>query len=170
MAQQWKLERLDRLKEDFKGCSSFIFTDYRGLNVDQLSSLRHALKEKEVEFHVVKNRFAKRVFNELGYEDIDPFFINPTAVAYFNVDISEVCKILFDSTDETTLQIKGGLSDGTLITRQDIEKISKLPSRQILIAETVGLMAAPITGFVFVIKSVLMQFFGVLKQIGTSKG
>jgi large subunit ribosomal protein L10 len=170
MAQSWKVERLEKLKDDIKRHSSFIFTDYRGLNVNQLSSLRSALKNKEVEYHVVKNRFAKRAFKELGYEDIDPFFIDPTAIAYFNVDISEVCKVLIDSAEETTLQMKGALSDGVFMTSQDIEKISKLPSKQILIAKTVGLMASPVTGLVFMMKGMLTQFVGTLKQIEKIKG
>ena len=165
MAQSWKVERLAKLKGDIKLYSNFIFTDYRGLNVNQLSSLRNALRDKDVEYHVVKNRFAKRAFNELGYKDLDPFFIDPTAIAYFNVDISEVCKVLVDSTEATTLQMKGGFSDGVLITNQDIEKISKLPSRRILIAKTVGLMASPISSLVFIMKGMLTQFVGALKQV-----
>ena len=165
MAQSWKVERLEKLKEDMKQYSHFIFTNYRGLNVDQLSSLRNELKNKDVEYHVVKNRFAKRAFKELGYVDIEPFFIDPTAIAYFNVDISEVCKVLINSTEETTLQMKGGLSDGVFMTSQDIERISKLPSRQVLITKTVGLMASPLTGLVLMMKGMLTQFIGTLKQI-----
>ena len=67
MAQGWKEGKLEQMKGEFKKYSNFIFTDYRGLNVEQITSLRAGLREKEVEYHVVKNRLAKRAFSALGY-------------------------------------------------------------------------------------------------------
>jgi large subunit ribosomal protein L10 len=169
MAQRWKEDKLDRIKGEFKEYSNFIFTDYRGLNVEQITSLRTGLREKEVEYHVVKNRIAKRAFSALGYKDADRFLTEPTAIAYFNVDISDVCKILADFAKETSLSMKGGLVDGGVITDEDILSIAKLPSRQALVGKTVMLLNSPISGLASVLGGVLIKFLLTLKAVEERK-
>ncbi|MBN2322680.1 MAG: 50S ribosomal protein L10 [Spirochaetes bacterium] len=169
MAQRWKEDRLEKIKGDFKEYQNFIFTDYRGLNVEQITSLRTGLREKEVEYHVVKNRLAKRAFDALGYSDADRFLTDPTAIAYFNVDISDVCKVLVDFTKETSLSMKGGLVEGGVITEEDIRNIAMLPSRQSLIGKTVLLLNSPINGLASVLGSVITKFLLTLKAVEASK-
>ena len=169
MAQRWKEEKLDSMKVELKKYSGFIFTDYRGLNVQQITSLRTQLREKEVEYHVVKNRLAKRAFDALGYKEADGFLTDPTAVAYFNTDISEVCRILADFTKESSLSMKGGLSDGAVISSEDLGSIAKLPSRQTLIAKTVMLLNSPVSGLAFVLGGIITKFLLTLKAVEESK-
>ncbi len=165
MPQKWKVERINQLKEELKGFSNYLFTDYRGLNVEQMNALRNTLREKRAGYHVVKNRFIKRVFNDLGISTIDQFLINPTALAYFNEDISEIAKILIDTAKDNTLQIKGGWTDGTILSFEDIENISELPSRQVLIGQTVGMLSSPMTRFVWLLSGLLSKFVRTLKAI-----
>ena len=169
MAQGWKEDKLEEMKGEFKKYSKFIFTDYRGLSVEQITSLRTGLREKEVEYHVVKNRLAKRAFSSLGYEEAGRFLSDPTAVAYFNVDISEVCKVLVDFSRETSLSMKGGLADGGVVTEGDIVSIAKLPSRQALVGKTVMLLNSPVSGLAFVLGGVLTKFLLTLKAVEESK-
>jgi len=169
MASKEKVERLKKLKQDLKGYESFILTDYRGLNVEQITSLRKKLRDKDVLYHVVKNRFAKRVFHKLKIDGLDEFLIGPTGIAYFNRDITEVAKILVDSTQNTTMKIKGGYSNGDLLSKDDIDKISKLPSREVLIAQIIGGLNAPIYGFVFVLNGIIIKFLRTLKAIEETK-
>ena len=169
MPQQAKIEKVKKLKEDFENYKNFIFTNYRGMNVQQMTDLRNKLREKEAQFHVIKNRFAKRVFGEYGYEGLDNFLVEPTAIAYFNTDINEVAKILFETAEETTLKIKGGYSDGNIYTEKDLLNISKLPSKDVLIAQVVGMMNAPITGLVYTLSGVLSKFVRTLKAIEEKK-
>jgi large subunit ribosomal protein L10 len=169
MSKESKAEMLEQLKDKYKHYSNFIFTDYRGLNVEQITTLRSSLREKEVEYHVVKNRSAKRVFSELGHDDVEKFFIDPTAIAYFNTDISEACKILINAAKDTTLSMKGGLTDGVIISDADIENIAKLPSRQVLIGQTVMLLNSPVSGLVLLLGGVISKFVRTLKAIENSK-
>ncbi len=170
MAQQQKLERVAKLKEELKDYPSFIFADYRGLNVSQLSGLRNSLRERGVQFHVVKNRTVKRVFHELGFDDtLDRFLIEPTALAYFDADISEITKILMDAVRDTTLQVKGGYTGAMVLSPEDIERISKLPSRDMLIAQVVGTMNAPVTGLVFVLHELIAKLVRTLKAIESQR-
>ena len=168
-AQQWKVERVRKLKEELQSSSSFIFTDYRGLNVQQITELRNSLRKKKAEFHVVKNNFARRVFEELGYNGLDGFLVGPTAIAYTSMDISEIAKILVDTRKETTLTIKGGYVEGSVLTADQIEEISKLPSRDVLIAQAIGLMNAPVRGLVITLNEIIGKFVRTLKAIEDKK-
>jgi large subunit ribosomal protein L10 len=169
MAQRYKIERVEALKEELKDHESFIFTDYRGLNVQQINGLRNSLREKGAQYHVVKNRFAKRVLSDLGYEGLDQFLSNPTAIAYFSADLSEIVKVLTNTAGETTLQLKGGYSEGALLSSEEIERISKLPSRDNLIAQAVGLLNAPTRGLVMALGGILPKFVRTLKAIEEKK-
>lgn len=166
MPQQYKLERVAKLKQELQSYPSFIFTDYRGMNVAQMSGLRNSLKERGVEFHVVKNRNVKRVFHELGYDDtLDRFLVDPTALVYFDTDISEIAKILADAARETSLQVKGGYTREKVLSSADLERIAKLPARDVLIAQVIGTMNAPVSGLVFVLQGILAKFVRTLKAI-----
>jgi len=169
MPQKYKIEKLEKLKNELKQYRSFIFTNYRGLNVEQITELRNKLREKDAQYHVVKNRFVKRIFNEFEYEGLDGFLIEPTALAYFNSDITEIAKVIVKSANETNLEVKGGYSDGSIYSSEDLLAISKLPSREVLIAQTVGLMNAPISGLVFMLSGVLSKFVRTLKAIEDKK-
>jgi large subunit ribosomal protein L10 len=169
MAQQWKLERVNQIKEELKDYINFIFTNYRGLNVGQINSLRNTLREKGAEYHVVKNRYIKRVFEGMGHEELGQFLVDPTALVYTNKDISEVAKVLIDTTEDTTLELKGGFSRGLILSAGEIEKIAKLPSRHALIAQTLGLLNAPLNGLVFALGDIPTRFVRTLKAIEEAK-
>jgi large subunit ribosomal protein L10 len=169
MAQKQKVERVEALKEELKDFQNFIFTDYRGLSVQQINGLRNTLREKGAHFHVVKNRSVKRVFQDFGYAGLDQFLVNPTALAYFDTDLSEVAKVLITSVEETTLELKGGYSDGSLLSSEEINQISKLPSRETLIAQVVSLLNAPPKGLVMALSGILSKFVRILKAIEKSR-
>jgi large subunit ribosomal protein L10 len=169
MAQTYKVEKVEVLREELKDFHSFIFTDYRGLNVQQINGLRNSLREKGAHYHVVKNRFVKRVFQDRGYDGLDQYLVNPTALAYFETGLSEIAKVLIDSAGETTLEVKGGYSDGTLLSSEEIMKISRLPSRDALIAQILGLLNAPPRELVMVLSGILAKFVRTLKAVEESK-
>ncbi len=169
MVQDHKVAKVRALKEEIEQFKGFIFTDYRGLNVQQINALRNTLREKGAEFHVVKNRFVKRVFHELGYKEFDRFLVNPTALAYFNGDVSDIAKTLADQVDETTLQIKGGFVNDRVLDSENIVQIAALPSREVLIAQIIGLINGPRAGLVFTLGGILSKFVHALKAIEGQK-
>jgi large subunit ribosomal protein L10 len=165
MAQKYKVERVEALREELKDFHSFIFTDYRGLNVQQISELRNNLRDKGARYHVIKNRYAKRVFQDLGFEGMDQYLVNPTAIAYFEENLSAIAKVLIDSSEETTLELKGGYSDGSIISSEELLKISKLPSRDVLLAQLFGMLNAPQRGLVTVLHGIISKFVRTLKAV-----
>ena len=132
--QPVKVEAIEAAKKSFEGYSDFIFADYRGLTVEQITALRRQLREKNCEFKVVKNNFAKIAFNELKVENVADYLVGPTAVALAKDDANEIAKIMFDfAKDAPALIVKGASIDNTIYDQAKIEAYSKLPGKTQLI-------------------------------------
>ena len=113
--------------------------------------LRRQLREKNAEFHVVKNNFARIAFEELGYpKDVEPVLAGPTAVAFAKSDSNEVAKILVDFAKETpALKVKAGLVDRGFMGEAEIAAFSRLPSRNQLIAMFMAGLKSPVQKLVY---------------------
>ena len=142
--QENKKEAVADLKSRFDGISSFIFTDYRGLTVAQITEIRDKLRTSDTEFKVVKNRFAKIAMKDLGITEVDDLLKGPTAVAAVPGESNEVAKALFEFAKGMPLTVKGAVINGELFDAAKIEAFSKLPGRTQLIAMLMGLMKAPV--------------------------
>ena len=108
--QDSKTKAIGELKETLGVSKDFIFTDYRGLTVEQITNLRKQLRAKEVRYKVIKNNFARIAFEQLSAPDVSAYLMGPTAVAIAPKDANEAAKILFDFAREVpALRIKGAL-------------------------------------------------------------
>ena len=124
---------------------SIIFADYRGLTVEQLSQLRKQLREKECEFKVVKNNFARVAFEEMEITSVSDYLAGPTAIALVKQDANEAAKVLFDfAKDAPALQVKGALVEKEIYDKDKIEAFSKLPGKKQLIAMIASTINAPV--------------------------
>lgn len=143
---QAKEEAVKALKEEFSNYNSFIFTDYRGMTVEQLFSIRRQLQKNEAAYRVVKNRYAKLAFGELKTSGVDAHLVGPTAIALANGDgASSVAKAIFDmSSSGASVVVKGAVIDGTLFDATQVEAFSRLPSRAELLSSLLGTMKAPV--------------------------
>jgi large subunit ribosomal protein L10 len=149
--QPAKTEAIGALKDQIKGSQDFIFAEYRGLTVEQISALRKQLREKNAQFHVVKNNFARIAFEELGYpKDVEPVLAGPTGVAFSSGEANEVAKILVDFSKEVpALKVKGALVEKGFMDSAAIEAFSKLPSRNTLIAMFMAGLKSPVQKLVY---------------------
>jgi len=169
--QPKKVEAIGALKEMISGSNDFIFTEYRGLTVEQITALRHQLREKGVELHVIKNNFARLAFEELGYPNsVEPVLSGPTAVAFVKTDSNDVAKVLLDFAKETpNLVVKGAMVDRQFMDLKQVEAFSKLPGRGQLIAMLMSAMQAPAQNLVYVINAIPTKLVRVLKAIEEKK-
>ncbi len=169
--QPKKVEAIGTLKKMISGSNDFIFTEYRGLTVEQITTLRHQLREKGVELHVIKNNFARLAFEELGFPNtVEPVLSGPTAVAFIKADSNDVAKILLDYAKEApNLVVKGAMVDHQFMDLKQIEAFSKLPGRSQLIAMLMSAMQAPAQNFVYVINAIPTKLVRVLKAIEEKK-
>jgi large subunit ribosomal protein L10 len=106
--QDSKTKAIGELKESFGVAQDFIFTDYRGLTVEQITNLRKQLRTKDVEYKVVKNNFARIAFEQMSAPDVSSYLVGPTAVAITPRDTNEVAKIFFKFIKEApVIKVKG---------------------------------------------------------------
>lgn len=140
-----KEEAVKALKDEFSQYTGYIFTDYRGMTVEQITKLRRTLMKKDAAYRVVKNRFAKIALTELDNQ-ADDQLVGPTAIALVRGDEANVvAKELFATIKEgSPIQVKGAMLDGKFFTPEEVEAFSKLPTKLELIASLMGTMKAPV--------------------------
>ncbi|MGI5174308.1 50S ribosomal protein L10 [Treponema sp. OMZ 840] len=143
--QPAKLDAVAATKTVFEGYKGFIFADYRGLTVEHITGLRRKLGEKNAKLKVVKNTYARVVFDEMKIENVAEYLTGPTAIALTAEDANEVAKILFDFAKEApALKVKGAYIDDELYDAAKIEAFAKLPGRQQLLAMIASTINAPV--------------------------
>ena len=136
-----------QLKDEFSQYSGFIFADYRGLTVSQITDLRKKLRTKEAACRVIKNRYAKIAFKELGHEGLEEHMVGPTAVVLAKGDDhNAIAKIVFDAVKDTDkkLQVRGAFLDGQHFDAAQAEAFAKLPGRLELISIFMATLKAPV--------------------------
>ena len=141
-----KEDAVKALREEFEGYNGYIFTDYRGMSVAQITELRNNLRKNDAQYRVVKNRYAKIAFKDLGKTGAEEQMIGPTAVALAKGDESNVvAKALFEAIKNgAPMQVKGAIIDGRVMDAATVEALSKLPTKLELIASLMGTMKAPV--------------------------
>jgi large subunit ribosomal protein L10 len=142
-----------------------ILADYRGLTVAQMSELRRQLRPVEVELRVVKNSLARLAAERSGSAALLPALVGPTAIAFGYGDPTAMAKALTDTirVQRLAMQMKGTLLGSQLLPGADVARIAELPSREVIIAQVVGAVQAPISAFVSTLAGVLQSFLGVLE-------
>lgn len=121
--------------------------DFRGLTVKQLSELRGALRAADAEMTIVKNTLARRAATATGREALLPYLDGPTGLVWVNGDAAVAAKALNTYAKQNDkLSIKGGLLEGADIDADGINRLASLPSREVLLAQLAGGVAAPLRG------------------------
>jgi len=164
-----KTGSVEYLKEMFRKSSDYIFADYRGLSVAQITELRSRLREQNTTFRVVKNRFAKLALKDLEQPEINDILVGPTAVALPVDESGPAAKVIVEFGKDNPVQIKGGIIDGRVFDTKQIEEYSKLPTRLELIAKLMGTMNAPIQNFVYTLNAVPQKLVRVLQAVADKK-
>jgi large subunit ribosomal protein L10 len=164
-----KTGAVEAVKEKFESAPNYVFANYRGLSVDQITDLRRQLREKDADFKVIKNRFAKIALEQLEKPDVSQFLTGPTAVALAQDDFSPVVKTLLDFGKEYSVEVKGALIDGNVFDAVQAEKLSQLPSREDLLAKLMGTMNAPLQHLMYAMNGVQTKLVRALKAIQEQK-
>ncbi|MDR1317986.1 MAG: 50S ribosomal protein L10 [Treponema sp.] len=168
--QDSKTRAIEELKESFGKATDFIFTDYRGLTVEQITALRKLLRAKEVQYKVVKNNFARIAFEQLSLPDVSAYLVGPTAVAIAPKDSNEVAKILFDFTREApVLQVKGALVGDSVYTSAQAEAFSRLPGRPELISMLMSVMQGPARNLAAALNDIPARLVRTVKAVADKK-
>jgi len=142
VARDDKITTVAEITEEFRSSTATVLTEYRGLSVAQLKTLRRSLADI-ASYTVVKNTLTKRAAQEAGVEGLDELFVGPNAIAFIKGDVVTAAKGLRDfAKDNPGLVIKGGYMDGRVLDAAEIAKLADLESREVLLAKLAGAMKA----------------------------
>ncbi|MBO9606680.1 MAG: 50S ribosomal protein L10 [Paenibacillaceae bacterium] len=135
--------------------SCTIVTDYRGLNVKQVTELRKSLREAGIEFQVIKNTLARRATAEASLTELDQYLTGPTAIAFSKDDVVGPAKILSDFAKKNDkLSVKAGIVEGKVVDSAQISALASLPSREGLLSMLLSVLQAPMRNFALAVKAV----------------
>lgn len=153
-----KKKIVQEIVEKLKNSKTTVLTDYRGLNVAEVTELRKQLREAGVEFKVLKNTMTRRATEAAGFSELDQHLVGPTAFAFSNEDAVAPAKILHKfAKDHDALEIKAGLLEGQYVTVEQIQELADLPSYEGLLSMLLSVLQAPMRNMALAVKAVADQ-------------
>ena len=167
MNREQKSAVIDEIAGQITEADAVFAVDYRGISVPQAAELRSQLREADASFRVVKNSLTERAADKAGAEGLRVLLQGPTAFTFVHGDAAMAAKALndFGRRSGGLLPFKGGLLEGKPLTPEELQAIARLPSRDVLHAQLVGTVAAPLTGLVRGLASLLGGVAVALGQV-----
>lgn len=162
-----KIQVVNEISDRFQRAKSAVVTDYRGLNVAEVTRLRKQLRDAGIEFRVLKNTLTELAVQQVGgLEGLKNDLAGPTAIAFSYDDPVAAAKILTKFAKESKkLVIKAGILEGKVITAAGVTALADLPPREVLLAQVLAGFQGPISGFVNVMAGNLRNFVTVVDAI-----
>ncbi len=146
MNRDEKAAVIDEIAGEISSAQAVFAVDYRGISVSQAARLRTSLRDVDAHFRVVKNRLTARAVDQAGAQALAGLLVGPTALTFVRGDAAAAAKALADAARATqVLDFKGGLLDGAAVSAEEIRAIARLPGRQALYGQLVGIVASPVS-------------------------
>jgi large subunit ribosomal protein L10 len=157
---------IDRVAGEIEAADAVFAVDYRGLSVKQAVDLRSALREADAQFSVVKNTLTLRAADQAGAEHLKPYLEGPTALTFVRGDAALAAKVIARfKREHGLLEWKGGQMEGQALTPEELDSIARLPAREVLHGQLVGMIAMPLNGLVRGLASMISGLASQLQQI-----
>ena len=148
---------VDAFAEDLKAAKAILVINYLGLTVEEVTNMRKELRDNGVKMKVVKNTYLRRAAAKAGIEGIEDTFVGPTAVVYTDNadDITEPARIVSKyENDFDVIDIKGGVLEGKVTSKEDIKALAAIPGREGLLSMLVSVLQAPVRNVAYAINAV----------------
>lgn len=153
-----KEEEVKSLAEKMNNSKIILLTDYRGINVSDVTKLRANLRDTKAEYKVIKNNIIKRALDSNGESGLDDLLEGPTALVMSEGDYLEPLKAIYAYAKENEFyKIKGGIIEGKVMTTEELITLAKLPSRQELLGMLAGALLGNISKVAVALDQVRMQ-------------
>jgi len=167
-----KVELVSELRALVGQTKAAILTDYRGLSVAEMTELRKKLRDVDAEYRVVKNTLFKLAAGDaMPIAEMGEFLTGPTAIGFAKADPVAVAKILLDyARDHKAMSVKAGVMDGRILSAAQVESLSKVPPREVLLSQMIGSLQSPISGFVGTLSGIISNFVFTLQAIADKQG
>ena len=145
---------VEEIKNKIQSAKSIAFVDYRGLTASEDTKLRKTFREAGADYKVYKNRLMIKALEQLGITGCEKFLEGTTAVAFSNADEVSAPRIIVDTIKDTKkMEIKFGILNGSVVDSKAVEALAKLPSKEVLIAQLLGMLKAPATNLARVLNA-----------------
>ena len=166
MPKQEKVDMVQELIQDIEKSSALLMSDYRGLKVSQITTFRRKLRDLGAEYKIVKNTLFERAADATGDTGLGELLAGPTAVVFVHEDPVAAAKALVDFARESKIMtIKGGYVEGHVYNVDQIQALSKIPSKEVLISQMLGSIQAPISGLVGTLQGVISNLVYTLQAV-----
>jgi large subunit ribosomal protein L10 len=166
-----KVAVVAEVRERLSASSATILTEYRGLTVKDIATLRRSLRAVGGEYKIYKNSLVRFAVQELGLTELEELLVGPTAITFVDADAAAVAKALRDfGRTNPHLVIKGGLLGSSVLTPADANALAELPSRDVLLARIAGGLAAPMQKFAGLLQALPRNFAYGLKALIDDRG
>jgi large subunit ribosomal protein L10 len=166
-----KVAVVNEVREKLSSSDGAILTEYRGLNVSELATLRRSLREVGGQYKIYKNTLVRFAVRELGLQELEEMLLGPTAIAFVDGDAAAVAKSLRDfARGNPNLVIKGGVLGESILSAKDASALAELPSREQLLAQLAGAMAAPLQNMAGLLKALPQNFAYALRALAEQQG
>lgn len=174
MPTQKKIELVEEYTEKFKESTSIFLADYSGIDVANTTELRRSFRAANVEYCILKNTLAKRSFQSAGIEGIDELLTGMTAFAFTSSDPVAPVKVIKEfnkklKKDQSNLVIKGCVFEGKVFGPEQADAIAELPTREVLLAQFVGLLQAPLSKLLSTLQNTGQKLVGTLEEVKKQK-
>lgn len=169
MPTEAKRAIVDELTGVFTASSSTIVADYRGLSVSEIGAIRRALRAQDVRYHVVKNRLARIAAERADVGELAPLLVGPTALA-LGTDETRLARAFLDATRPyKAVVVRGAVIHGRRVDAAAVTTLASLPSREVLLAQLAGAMAAPLASVAGLLAAPLRNLGAGLAQLADRK-
>jgi large subunit ribosomal protein L10 len=170
MNREQKAVAIAEIATNIDQSEAIFAVDYRGITVEQVAELRTKLREADATFKVVKNSLTERAADQVGAEPLKAYLAGPTALTFVRGDIAVAAKAVADYAKAIQLlPFKGGMMGGEELEIEQIRSLSRLPSRDVLYGQLVGIVASPVGGLVRSLNGLLGGLAVALGQVSLKK-
>jgi large subunit ribosomal protein L10 len=170
LTKEEKKQQVAEWQERLQSVKSAVLTDFRGLNVAQMTELRNKLREQEVEYEVAKNTLLRIAATNIGQEELHEYLTGPTGIGYSYKDAVAPAKALNSFAKENeALKFKAALLEGKIIDAQQVKNVANLPGREELLSRLLASFQSPLIGFIGVLQGNIRRLLNVLEAIKQQK-
>lgn len=158
---------IKKVQERINSSSVYFFIGFNNVKSSALSDLRNQLRVVDSYVFIAKNSLINKALEDSGLKNLEDYFQGETGIiSVCNEDIVKPCKVIVDfSKENESFAIKGGIIEGRKISKEELESLAKLPAKEVLLAQAVSGLAAPITSFLTCLKQVILKFVWAAEEI-----
>ena len=170
MPSKKNIEEVHILKECIDNSNGLVFIDYRGITANDIAALRVEIGKSNGVMRITKNNLINIALKEDGREIDENMLVEPTAIIFANEDMPSVAKVISEAAKKNNkIIIKGGYMDSDLLSASYVEKVAKIPSKEVLLSMLVTVLEAPISSFVSTGQSIISDLPYILEAVKDKK-